>query len=178
MDKVVMDEVRHLWIARHAFANEDETGLTGDGEQQAALLGERLAGVPLSAVFHGPLPRAARTAELVAAHLGDVPVEPAEELDDNLPTPANSAAMIARFTGPAAVETHELLITHAFQVAWLVRDALEAPEERWRGLNACNTGLTLIRYFPGQKPRLIMFNDVSHLPAALQWTGFPPELRP
>ncbi|WP_436537034.1 histidine phosphatase family protein [Actinoplanes sp. HUAS TT8] len=173
-----MNEVRHLWIARHAFANEDETGLTGDGEQQATLLGERLAQVPITAIFHGPLPRAAQTAALVGEQLPGVPVEAADELDDNMPTPANSAAMIARFTGPAAVETHELVVTHAFQVAWLVRDALEAPEERWRGLNSCNAGLTLIRYSPGLKPRLIMFNDVSHLPVALQWTGFPPELRP
>ncbi len=175
-----MNAVRHLWIARHAFANEDESGLTGDGEQQAALLGERLAGVPLAAISHGPLPRAALTAAHVAAQLPGVPVGAVDELDDNLPTPANSAAMIARFTGPApaSADHHELVITHAFQVAWFVRDALEAPDDRWRGLNSCNTGLTLIRYFPGQKPRLIMFNDVSHLPPALQWTGFPPELRP
>ncbi|AEV82319.1 phosphoglycerate mutase [Actinoplanes sp. SE50] len=171
--------MRHLWIARHAFANEDETGLTGDGEQQAALLGKRLADVPLTAVHHSPLARAVQTATIVAAHLPpEVPLHPADELDDQFPTPANSAGMIARFTGAAPVETHELVITHAFQVAWFVRDALEAPEDRWRGLNSCNAGLTLIRYFPGQKPRVIMFNDVSHLPASLQWTGFPPELRP
>ncbi|GIF07463.1 histidine phosphatase family protein [Actinoplanes siamensis] len=173
-----MNEVRHLWIARHAFSNEDETGLTGDGEQQATLLGERLAGVPVSAIFHSPLPRAVQTATLIAAHLPDVPLHAAGELDDQFPTPANSAAMIDRFTGPAAVETHELVVTHAFQVAWFVRDALEAPEDRWRGLHSCNAGLTLIRYFPGQKPRLIMFNDISHLPPELRWTGFPPELRP
>ncbi|MBB4739480.1 putative phosphoglycerate mutase [Actinoplanes octamycinicus] len=170
--------MRHLWIARHAFANEDESGLTGDGEQQATLLGERLAEVPVTALFHSPLPRAVQTAALVAKHLPDVPAEAADELDDRFPTPANSAAMIERFTGPAPAETHQLVITHAFQVAWFVREALEAPEDRWRGLSSCHTGLTLIRYFPGQKPRLIMFNDVSHLPPALQWTGFPPELRP
>jgi phosphohistidine phosphatase SixA len=170
--------VRHLWITRHAFANEDESGLTGDGERQADLLGERLAGLPLTAISHSPLPRAARTAELVSAHLPGVPVRVAEELDDQLPTPSNSADMIARFSGPASVECHELVITHAFQVAWFTRDALEAPEDRWRGLNSCNAGVTLIRYFPRQKPRLIMFNDVSHLPPELRWTGFPPDLRP
>lgn len=172
-----MSEVRHLWIVRHAFANEDETGLTGDGEQQATLLGERLAEVPFSAVFHGPLTRAARTAELIAAHLKDVPVEPADELDDNMPTPANSAAMIARFAGPAPVETHQLLVTHAFQVAWLVREALAAPAERWRDLIPANTGLTVIRYFPDGRTRLIVFNDLSHLPPELRFTGFPAELR-
>ncbi|MDI6098240.1 histidine phosphatase family protein [Actinoplanes sp. NEAU-A12] len=172
-------ETRHLWIARHAEATADESGLSAAGERQAALLGERMAGVPLTAVSHSPLPRAARTASLVAAHLPGVPVRVAAELDDRVPTeePAASAAMIARFAGPAPAETHELLITHAFQVAWFVREALETPAERWRDLIPANTGLTVIRYFPNGRRRVLIFNDLSHLPAELRWTGSPPELR-
>ena len=172
-------EVRHLWIARHAEATADESELSVAGERQATLLGQRLAGVPFAAVGHGPLPRAARTAALVAAHLPGVPVRAAGELDDRIPTeePAASAAMIARFAGPATTETHELVITHAFQVAWFVRDALETPAERWRELIAANTGLTVIRYFPNGRQRVIVFNDLSHLPAELRFTGSPPELR-
>ncbi|MEV6346584.1 histidine phosphatase family protein [Actinoplanes sp. NPDC051851] len=174
--------VRHLWIARHAEASPDEATLTEAGERQASLLGARLAGAGLSlaAISHGPLPRAARTAAIVAESFPGVPVEAVDELDDRIPTdaPEMSARMVARFTGPAPSEIHELVITHAFQVAWLVREALEAPPERWRGINSCNTGLTLIRYLPGRKPRLIMFNDVTHLPEELRWSGFPAELRP
>ncbi|SDT67489.1 histidine phosphatase family protein [Actinoplanes derwentensis] len=174
-----MSGVRHLWIVRHAEALPDQSGLTAAGERQAGLLGERLAAVPFAAVSHSPLPRAVRTAALVAAHLPGVPVRVAEELDDRVPTddPAASAAMIARFTGPAAEERHELVVTHAFQVAWFARAALETPAERWRDLIPANTGLTVIRYFPGGRTRVIVFNDLAHLPPELRFTGFPPELR-
>jgi broad specificity phosphatase PhoE len=173
--------VRHLWIARHAEATDDQSGLSPAGEQQAALLGERLSGVPFTAISHSPLPRAVRTAAIVSAHLPGVPVQVAGELDDRFPTddPAASAAMIARFTGPlpSSPEGHELVITHAFQVAWFVRDALETPESRWRDVIPANTGLTVIRYFPNGRTRVIVFNDLSHLPESLRWTGSPPEIR-
>lgn len=176
-----MTGVRHLWIARHAEADSDESGLSPAGEQQAAMLGARLSGVPFAAVGHSPLPRAVRTAEIVSAHLPGVPVEVADELDDRFPAddPVASAAMIARFTGPVPglPDRHELVITHAFQVAWFVRDALETPESRWRDVIPANTGLTVIRYFPGGRTRMIVFNDLSHLPPELRWTGSPPELR-
>lgn len=92
-------------------------------------------------------------------------------------------ALIARFSGAPDPDrhqrdTHEVLITHAYQVGWLVRHALDAPAARWLGLNSANTGLTMIDYSPGLPPALIMFNDLSHLPAELRWTGFPDVVRP
>jgi broad specificity phosphatase PhoE len=47
---------RYLYLTRHGEATPDESGLTENGRRQAALLGERLRDVPLSAVHHGPLP--------------------------------------------------------------------------------------------------------------------------
>lgn len=61
--------VRHLYLARHAEPDADGR-LTPRGARQAGLLGRRLAGLPLSSVAHGPLPRATATAALVAAELG------------------------------------------------------------------------------------------------------------
>ncbi|MET0424294.1 MAG: histidine phosphatase family protein [Actinoplanes sp.] len=58
-----------LWLARHAEATEDESELTSTGRRQATLLGERLAGAGITRISHGPLPRAAETARIVAAHL-------------------------------------------------------------------------------------------------------------
>jgi probable phosphoglycerate mutase len=57
-----------------------------------------------------------------------------------------------------------------------VRDALDAPDARWLGLNAANCALTVIQYRPGVPPALISFNDTGHLPPDLRWTGFPPDL--
>ncbi|MFI8001531.1 histidine phosphatase family protein [Streptomyces sp. NPDC086010] len=86
---------------------------------------------------------------------------------------------MARFTGCVEGEEprHELVVTHAFLAAWLVRDALDAPAWRWLGLNHSNAALTVIRYTPGRPASLVMVNDMGHLPEELRWTGLPPELR-
>lgn len=204
-----MPATRYLYVTRHAEAAPDESGLTDAGRRQAALLGERLAGVPLAAVRHGPLARARETARIVCEAAGGVRPQVAEEAGDYLPylpgreeLPAESAdatlerlagfpaeerepgpglarAAQERFTGPVDGDEarHELLVTHAFLAAWLVRDALDAPAWRWIGLNHANTGLTVIRYTPGRPAALMLFNDLGHLPEELRWTGFPPEAR-
>jgi serine/threonine-protein phosphatase PGAM5 len=200
---------RHLYIARHG--ETDPFGeLTATGRQQAALLGERLAHLPIDAVWHSPLPRAASSAHEIARHLPPhTPVTEAVELIDHIPyvpTPAETPqswvpffdgydadeadaghriaeSLIARFAttpDPAAQgnDTHEILLTHAYPIAWLIRAALDAPAPRWLGLNSANTALTVIEYRPGLPPGILMFNDMSHLPAHLRWTGFPEFLRP
>ncbi|MFE6223765.1 histidine phosphatase family protein [Streptomyces sp. NPDC057854] len=123
---------RHLYLTRHAEATPDESGLSERGRRQAALLGDRLRGAPLTAVHHGPLARAAETARLVGARLDGVPVGVREEAGDYVPyrpareeLPADAAgamlgflerfpaeevargaelaaAAVARFTGPVA----------------------------------------------------------------------------
>ncbi|PZG09194.1 histidine phosphatase family protein [Nonomuraea aridisoli] len=183
---------RHLYLARHGEATPDESGLTENGRRQAALLGERLRGVPLDAVHHGPLPRAAETARIAAAHLPGVPVHACEPAGDYVPyvprrdelppeaadhylgflarfppadvRPELAEEAVARFTGPSDETRHELVVTHNFLIAWLVRHALDAPEARWLGLNHANAALTAIRYAPGRPPALLFFNDRSHLP--------------
>ncbi|MEU4233950.1 histidine phosphatase family protein [Nonomuraea sp. NPDC026600] len=196
---------RHLYLARHGAA--DAFGeLTGIGRRQAGLLGERLAGLPVDAVWHSPLPRAAASAHELARHLPNVPVTEAAELVDHVPyvpraaeTPPSWAgffdgydateaasgqklaeALVARFAKvpDTKPDTHEVLVTHAYQIAWLVRHALDAPPSRWLGLNSANTALTVIEYRNGLPPTIVMFNDMSHLPTDLRWTGFPDGTRP
>lgn len=195
---------RHLYLARHGAA--DAFGqLTAIGHRQSVLLGERLAGVPVDAVWHSPLPRAVASAHELARQLPDVPVAEAAELVDHVPYVPGAAevppswagffdgyddaeaasgrrlaeALVARFAeGPAAEDTHEVLVTHAYQIAWLVRHALDAPPSRWLGLNSANTALTVIEYRSGLPPTIVMFNDMSHLPPDLRWTGFPAGTRP
>ncbi|MEV0215340.1 histidine phosphatase family protein [Micromonospora sp. NPDC050695] len=90
-----------------------------------------------------------------------------------------TAAAVRRFTGPVAAEAdggepvRELLVTHTFLIGWLVRQALDAPERRWLGVNSHNAGLTVIRYGPAGPPTLVAFNDVAHLPSELRGTGLP-----
>ncbi|BCB76106.1 histidine phosphatase family protein [Phytohabitans flavus] len=192
---------RFLYLVRHGDA-VDDGDLSDAGREQATLLGRRLARLPIAAVHHGPLPRAAQTAALIADHLPGVPVRSAEEVGDYVPpvpdpaalpepyarflldvTPAEykrgadlAAAAIARHAGTEG-RSHEPIVTHSFTVAWFVRHSLDAPAARWLGLNAANTGLTTILYRPERPPALVAFNDLSHLPERLRWTGFAPEVR-
>ncbi|MBL1082416.1 histidine phosphatase family protein [Streptomyces actinomycinicus] len=198
---------RYLYLVRHGEALPDESGLTETGRTQATLLGERLRGVPLTVVHHGPLARAEQTARLIGEQLKDVPLQVSDVAGDYVPhvpareeLPEESADFFLRFlsatteeegregavlaqralelfTGPVDGEEdrHELVVTHNFLVAWLVRDAMYAPKWRWLGLNHANAALTVIRYAPGRPASVLVSNDMRHLPAELRWTGFPPE---
>jgi serine/threonine-protein phosphatase PGAM5 len=93
--------------------------------------------------------------------------------------------LVARFGGISAAtttstpsDTHEILITHSYPIAWLLRQALDAPPARWLGLDSANAALTLIEHRTGLPPAIVMFNEMSHLPADLRWTGFPGAARP
>jgi broad specificity phosphatase PhoE len=60
---------RFLYLVRHGDASPHDGPLSPAGQEQARLTGRRLKDVPFSAVYHGPLPRAAQTAKLIAASL-------------------------------------------------------------------------------------------------------------
>jgi probable phosphoglycerate mutase len=199
--KGVRVPVRRLSIARHGDA--DPFGqITTTGRAQARLLGERLAHLRIDAVWHSPLPRAEASARILAEQLdGRVPTAAADELIDHVPhvpplheLPAAyvpffdgydaaqaetgrriARSLIARFATapPGEHDVHEVLLTHAYPIAWLVRDALRAPEAAWLGLESANTALTVIDHRPGLPPSLVMFNDMTHLPPVLRWSGFP-----
>ncbi|MFB7848350.1 histidine phosphatase family protein [Streptomyces sp. NPDC002466] len=103
---------RYLYLARHGEATPDESRLTDNGRRQALLLGERLRHVPLTAVHHGPLPRAAQTARLICDQLDGVHPQPSEPAGDYLPhlpereeLPVEWAdSMLARLSGFPAEE--------------------------------------------------------------------------
>ncbi|WP_106398409.1 histidine phosphatase family protein [Actinocorallia populi] len=184
---------RHVHLVRHGAA--DPFGaLTNVGRRQSELIGRRLAALPIDAVWHSPLPRAVESAQIVGACFPDVAVREAAELVEHVPYPpparagsfdghdtetrGHADALTGRFACPAATETHEILVTHACQVAWLVRHALDAPPERWLGLDCGNAALTTIEYRDGVPPTLLLYNDMGHLPPELRWTGFPAGARP
>jgi serine/threonine-protein phosphatase PGAM5 len=195
-----------LYLVRHGEAVPHDGPLSPAGEQQARLTGRRLKDVPLSAIHHGPLPRAAQTAGLIAACIPGVPVSasdlagdylPSDPAPDDLPPsyasfvagfsaaerargPRLAAAAIDRFTqaGPGDGDNHELIVTHNFLIGWLVSQAMAAPSWRWLGLNQMNCALSVIAYRAGLPPALISFNDAEHLTPELRWNGFPAAVRP
>ncbi|MFJ2087770.1 histidine phosphatase family protein [Streptomyces sp. NPDC087901] len=76
---------RYLYLTRHGEASPDESELTGIGRRQAVLLGERLRRSPLTVIHHGPLPRAAQTAQLIREQLDGVPLQMSEPAGDYIP---------------------------------------------------------------------------------------------
>ncbi|WP_231156134.1 histidine phosphatase family protein [Streptomyces sp. CNZ748] len=150
-------------------------------EQTARLIGDQLQNVPL------------RVSEVAGDYVPHVPMRdelPAESADfflrflsgateeERKHGPALARQALEMFTGPVHGEEdrHELVVTHNFLVAWLVRDAMHAPHWRWLGLNHSNAALTVIRYTPGRPASVLVSNDMRHLPPELRWTGFPPEV--
>lgn len=191
----------YLYLVRHGEHQDAEHGLvdgplSARGRRQAALLADRLSGVPLDAVWHSPLERAAETARAVAERLPAVSPEPSALLFDCVPTgmtPETPSAYEPFFGGVTEAEVeagmaqmddavgaflvrkpgaHELLITHNAVIAWFVREVLQAPEWRWMTLNQAHCGLTVIAQKPGRPWTLLSHNDLAHLPFELR-TGLP-----
>ncbi|GAA3482600.1 MULTISPECIES: histidine phosphatase family protein [Streptomyces] len=150
-------------------------------EQTAQLVCEQLESVPLqpSELAGDYIPYLPQREELPSesadAMLGRLAQFPAEERENG---PELARAALAQFTGPVAGNEprHELVVTHNFLIGWLVRAALDAPKWRWMGINHANAALTVIRYASDRPSSVLFYNDMSHLPADLRWTGFPPDL--
>lgn len=66
MDTMSGGAARLLYLSRHAEPDQHGTGLSPAGSQQAQHLGRRLAPLAVDRITHGPLPRAAETAGIVA----------------------------------------------------------------------------------------------------------------
>ena len=126
--------------------DEPDLGLSALGEEQARLLGGRLAGISFEAVCHSPLRRAAETAQILSGYLPGVPVSASELLADRTPVPtgAQEDAVPPRYR-------------------WFVRHVLDAPWWRWMSLNQANCGLTIIKISSGEPAALVTFNDTGHL---------------
>jgi probable phosphoglycerate mutase len=79
-------------LIRHAVNDWVNTGrlagwtpgvhLNQDGKSQAAALGERLANVPLAALYSSPLERTMETAEAIAAHHPDLAIQVLDALGE------------------------------------------------------------------------------------------------
>jgi serine/threonine-protein phosphatase PGAM5 len=192
----------HLYLVRHGEQLDAEHGLPDGplsprGRRQAELLAERLGGIPFDSALHSPLQRAAETAAIIAAKMPALNPEPSALLFDCVPsgpaaeTPkvydpffgsvteaeieAGSAQMAdaaSEFLRSHREDRHDLLITHNFVIAWLVREVLGAPDWRWLSINQANCGLTVLTQKSGRPWSLLVHNDLAHLPFELR-TGLP-----
>ncbi|PJJ61357.1 histidine phosphatase family protein [Compostimonas suwonensis] len=192
----------YIYLVRHGEQQDAEYGmqdgpLSSRGKRQARLIAERLGGVPFTGAWHSPLQRAVETMKIMAERLPALDPEPSSLLFDCVPsgkspeTPAafdpffgsvteaeidagraQMADAAVEFLTPRRGEHHDLLVTHNFVIAWLVREALGAPEWRWVGINQANCGLTILHQKTGRPWSLLTHNDLGHLPVEMR-TGMP-----
>jgi probable phosphoglycerate mutase len=192
----------YIYLVRHGEHQDAEHGLVDGrlsprGRRQAALLADRLSGVPFDAVWHSPLERASQTAQAVKERMPSLQPEPSALLFDCVPTGmteetptafepffgsvteaeidagrAQMADAVSEYLVRKRGEVHELLITHNFVIAWFVREVLQAPDWRWMTLNQAHCGLTVIAQKQGRPWTLLSHNDMAHLPVELR-TGLP-----
>jgi serine/threonine-protein phosphatase PGAM5 len=198
----VSSVTHYIYLVRHGEHQDAEHGLTDGplsprGRRQAALLADRLSGVPFDAVWHSPLMRASETASAVAERMPSLSPQPSALLFDCVPTGmteqtpgvfepffgsvteaeidagrAQMADAITEFLQRKSGDVHELLITHNFVISWFVREVLEAPDWKWMTLNQANCGLTVLAQRQGRPWTLLAHNDLAHLPFELR-TGLP-----
>lgn len=187
---------RTLYLIRHGAADAFGT-LTEAGREQCRLLGRQLAELPVDVIWHSPLSRAADSAAIIGRQLPRVLVDEAPELVDHVPhvpdpgqlwgtwtaffdgygpeeaeacrrTSSRLTARFATSNSPGNRATHEVLVTHAYPVAWMVREALGAPALSWLSLTRIdNTGVSVIEFADGELPSISAVNDRSHLAGAV-----------
>jgi probable phosphoglycerate mutase len=181
--------VRH---AEASGADGDDPGLSERGRAQARGLGARLAQRPIAELLHSPRRRAAETAAVLAGALPRVPVAASPLLDDRtpVPSPERRAEYPERYLawldavppaqrdpdGEQLTEAFRqlgqraqdadgalLVVTHAFVVAWFVREVLAGPAAQWLRLVPANAGLTVVGWQEDATAGLLSFNDTGHL---------------
>jgi broad specificity phosphatase PhoE len=194
----------YLYLVRHGEQQDAEYGLPDGplserGKRQAQAIAERLGGVPFTGAWHSPLTRATHTAAIMKGRMPGVDFQPSALLMDCIPSgptddmphafhsffgsvtqeeieagEAQMADAVSEWLTPTHEDTHDLLITHNFVIAWFVRETFGAAAWRWMGVNQANCGLTIIRVRSAKPPVLLTHNDLGHLPVELR-TGLPVE---
>jgi probable phosphoglycerate mutase len=193
---------RYLYLVRHGEQVDAEFGLPDGplsprGKRQAELIAERLSGVPFDRAYSSPMERAIETAQAMTSRMPSLEVEPSALLMDCVPSgpspdmpsvfepffggvsddeiqagEAQMADAKAEWLTVRAGDSHELLITHNFVIAWFVREVFGTAAWRWIGINQAHCGLTIIRVRSAKPAVLVTHNDLGHLPAEMR-TGMP-----
>ncbi|MEO6874032.1 MAG: histidine phosphatase family protein [Opitutaceae bacterium] len=191
---VAQPTTRTLFLIRHGMFDSkpganDKTAnaLTPVGQAQAGYVADRLASLPLKfdSIASSEFTRARETGDIIAAKLG-LPitrdgllnecgpsrtgrtVTPAEAVSD-----AQLAHAWARYTAPVnGAPAHQVLVCHGNVIRWFVCRALGVNTQQWARMEIANCSITVIQIHPDGDIRLLMFNDISHVPTEKQtWAG-------
>jgi len=191
--------VHYIYLVRHGDyehgtgADERVTmGLDSLGHEQARLIGERLAAVPIrfDRLVSSEFLRAKQTADDIGHILRMTPARDSL-LNECEPTSVDAARMAGetpaelvacdsartkawqRYFAPTPErDSYDLLVCHAHVIRWTLMKALGADTRHWPDQDAANAALTIIAVRPDSSVRLVTYNDTGHIPVAKQtWSG-------
>ena len=184
---------RHLILVRHGQYNLDgETDsqryLTDLGRSQASGTGMRLAelGLPYTHIIRSNMTRAIETADLIAKHLPDVKMLPAEGiLREGAPIRPEPRVGSWRpdhyyFTDGARIEaafrkhfhraeaeqredSYEIVVCHANVIRYFVCRALQFPPEAWLRISLKHASLTWLTIRPDGRVSIRALGEAGHL---------------
>jgi len=193
--------IHYLYLVRHGeYAhdnddNEDErvnNGLVALGHEQARLVGERLASLPVKfdRLVSSELLRAKQTADDIGHILHMTPARDSL-LNECDPTSDDSTRMADEtpaelrmcdstrvrtwrryFVATPERDTYDVLVCHAHVIRWTLMRALGADTRHWPDQDAANAALTIIAVRSDSSVRLVTYNDTGHIPVSKQtWSG-------
>ena len=192
--------VHYVYLIRHGIYDRDTTatddrvanGLNALGHEQAKLVGERLAALPLTFdhLVSSELLRAVQTSDDMGVAMKMKPSRDAM-LNECTPTSSNarimasekphevaecdSARMVAwdRWFKPTpARDTYDVLVCHGNIIRWTLMKTVGADTRNWLNMDCGNGSLTIVAVRPDGSARLVMYSDVGHLPVPKQtWSG-------
>jgi|GEM_PF-622595 serine/threonine-protein phosphatase PGAM5 len=195
------DGIHYLYLVRHGYyehhhgQDEDERvtqGLDSLGQEQARMVGERLASLPIKfdRLVSSQFLRAKQTADEMGQILHMTPVrdsllnecaptsDDAERMAEDTPREiADCDSARVRewrryFTPTPDRDTYDLLVCHAHVIRWTLMKAIGADTKHWPDQDAANAALTIIAVRPDSTVRLVTYNDTGHIPWAKQtWSG-------
>ncbi|HKZ70434.1 MAG TPA: histidine phosphatase family protein [Anaerolineales bacterium] len=188
---------RILYLVRHGQARPGEplddlgNGLSALGKRQARWAARRLMDLPVSAIYHSPLRRAAETAAVISEHLPKVPVRVSPLLRECVPgwpihvrhyyqkvprtqieqERKRAEQALAKFFRPTrGPNRREILVAHGNIIRYLVLSVLGHPPKMWTNIDFHNAALSEVHIFPTGERILLRLGDNSHIPQ--RWLTF------
>ncbi|HEY46861.1 MAG: hypothetical protein AMJ88_06895 [Anaerolineae bacterium SM23_ 63] len=190
-----LDEItrldHNLTMEQHYELHKEEGGLTPRGKKQAKLTAKRLRSHLIDAIHSSSLRRALETAELITQAFPGITIQTSPLLWECIPTIPNAFAQHEQFKyisetdvhqwGRQADEAfnkyfkiargtdkHEIIVSHANLIRYLVCRALHVQPDAWFNMCIDNCGISEIRIESDRCMKLVSYNDVGHLPDRLR----------
>ena len=192
--------VHYIYMVRHGIYDRD-TSVTDDrlgnrlnalGHEQARLIGERLARLPVKfdRLISSEFLRAAQTADDMGVVMKLTPTRDSV-LNECTSTTVNASIMAGEkaadvtacdsarvaawrryFVPTLEHDTYDVLVCHGNVIRWTLMRALGADTKYWSNQDVGNCSLSIIAVRPDGSIRLVMYSDVGHIPVEKQtWSG-------